>query len=72
MRLTVGNGTGKPYNHEWMYMVKFNLKGKVSVLRLYIDTPALVGHIRIAGGPNAPKEVQPMPATDGVQAGAKS
>lgn len=53
-------------------MVKFNLKGKVSVLRLYIDTPALVGHIRIAGGPNAPKEVQPMPATDGVQAGAKS
>ena len=37
-------GTGKDFVHEYVYTVKFNLEGLISVVRVYADTAHVESH----------------------------
>ncbi|MCJ1244838.1 hypothetical protein MMC30_002039 [Trapelia coarctata] len=44
VRMTGTTKAGKDYVHEFVYTVKFNLEGKISVIRVYADTAHVASH----------------------------
>lgn len=37
--------SGKKYNHDYIYIVRFNMEGKISKMRVYIDSAHVNDHV---------------------------